>query len=157
MIPVEFVHEFNVTKLLAWQAEQVKTAAAEKKARYEPDAFRVLGSLSEMFPGHKKAQTMQEWLSHEVKQVVKTRGALPTEPTPGVRIWQDASGSIRFNPEMVHPAYNPSPLEGQEFPRERGDKASVRITNANAAWFKALGKARRSAWTPSWWLEQQAA
>jgi hypothetical protein len=167
MIPTKCVHVFDVTAVRRWVAEREAKAVEPTKSH---DPTKVYSKVSDLF-GNKKAQTMGEWLAisaeklsvkpeqlaEEVVSTVKTRGSVPTEPTPGVRIWVDEKGSIRFNPDMVCSARQDSPLRARQFPNERGDWAHTRITNAATAWRDALATAKRSAWTHEWWLEQQAA
>lgn len=169
MIPMNVVHEFDLTALLAWMDKQESAGKTAKQAAgavaeevvelaagyvYEHDPKRVLKSMRELFPERDHAPTMREWLASEVKQILRTRGSLPTEPTPGVRIWLDDQGKIQFNPDMVCPAQQyvhgvrPKWWSGT-------DKAGTFGTNVGPGMNKALRAADRTGWTSDWWGQHQ--
>jgi len=90
--------------LEAAKAQEVEKIRKEAADRLQHDPTKVYGSVSDLFPYHRKAQTMREWLAFEVQQVLATRGAISREPTEGIRIWLDVDGKIRLNPKVVPPA-----------------------------------------------------
>lgn len=135
MVPFDCVHTLDVTAFLDWKARQEK--------RHDPRT--VHATVLDLFPKHTKPPTMAEWLGLEARRVEKVRGSIPSEPTPGVRVWQDASGKVRFNPDMVCPA------QQYTFPQVRPPRHKATTRGGAAALIRAQGRARRSGWSEKWW------
>jgi hypothetical protein len=88
-IPLKFVHQFDLTATLEWQEQQKAEAAAKGIAleaarvaaqqRLAHDPSKVHGSVADLFPYHKRAQTMQEWLkgAKEPEKAEAKKGRVP--------------------------------------------------------------------------------